>query len=102
MEKKDIKKHFEQNKEENRNKILASNNLERSIKNLSKPSFLGSYHLNRSLYQKNSSLNTIINDELQLEMNKSIKNTVFNPITKILIIIAILFNLFWFLFIYIL
>ncbi len=102
MDKKELEKDFELKKEENRKKILASNNLERSIEALSKPSFLGSYHLDRSLYPKNSSFNNILKDQLQLETNKSLKNTIFNPITKILIIAAVLFNIFWLLLVYIL
>ncbi|MFX1329274.1 MAG: hypothetical protein ACFE91_14185 [Promethearchaeota archaeon] len=86
----------------NKNPQLSSNNLDNAIKNLSKPRFLGSIHLKQEPNANLYSVENLIESELKLKMTKSLKNTLLNPLTKILIILAILSNLFWLLFIYIL
>jgi Fe2+ transport system protein B len=102
MDKENTNQNSEKQKKNTGRRILASNNLEQSIKNFSKPHFIGSYHLDKSHYRKNSAFTRLMSDELQIKVNKSIKSVVFNPVTKILIIIAILFNIFWFSLIYLL
>ena len=81
--------------------LLSSNNLANSIKNLSSPRFLGSIHLkNININPNISSIDNLLSSELELNVNKSLKNMLFNPITKILVLLMISFNLLWFLFLY--
>lgn len=85
----------------NKNSLLISNNLENTIKNLSKPRFMGSIHMKNT--KTNSNLvENLVESELKSKMTNSLKNTLFNPVTKILIILAIIFNLTWLLLVYIL
>lgn len=76
--------------------LLSSAELDRYIKNLSTPSFLGSVHLKKNSYQNISSVDDLSQRDGKLNMTDSIKNVVFNPITKILLVSAVLFNIFWF------
>ena len=80
----------------NKKKQLYSNNLDNIIRNLSNPRFLGSIHMKKTISNRNS-VENLIEDELKLKMTKTLKNTLVNPVTKILIILAIVFNLIWFL-----
>ncbi len=82
--------------------LLSSNDLHNSIKNLSSPRFLGSIHLKKFATNSSYSIDTLLNGELELKINKSLRNTMFNPITKLLVISMICFNLFWLLLIYLL
>ncbi len=75
--------------------LFSSDALANSINNLSKPRFLGSIHMNKEFLSNFSSVENLLNGELEMKINKSLKNTLFNPITKILIIITIIFNLVW-------
>ena len=100
MKETNITTDFEKN---NKKHLLSSNQLEKSIKNLSNPHFLGSIHLKNSNFVKFKSQNQIQNllsGELELNVNKSLKNMLFNPITKVLVLSMIIFNLVWFLFLY--
>ncbi len=81
--------------------LLSSNNLENAIKNLSKPRFLGSIHLKEQLGPRSNSIENLIDSELKLKITKSLKNTLLNPLTKILIISSIIFYLIWFLLVFI-
>ncbi|UCD02466.1 MAG: hypothetical protein JSV23_05500 [Promethearchaeota archaeon] len=81
--------------------LLHSNNLNNIIKSLSNPRFLGSIHLKKGAYTNSNSVSNLIEDELKGKITKSLKNTLFNPITKILIILWVIFNLIWFTLIYI-
>ncbi|UCC18530.1 MAG: hypothetical protein JSV62_10515 [Promethearchaeota archaeon] len=74
---------------------LYSNNLGNIIKNLANPRFLGSIHMKKEASRYNT-IENLIDDELKLKMTKGIKNTMFNPVTKILILLALVFNLIWF------
>ena len=80
----------------NKSKFLPSNNLGTRIKDLSYPRFLGSIHLRKEEMNPmyNQVKNLIANDN-ELKLNKALKNTLFNPVTKILIILAALFNVIW-------
>lgn len=82
-------------KEKKTDGLFSSDALSNSIKNLSKPRFLGSIHMNKELVSNFSSVENLLNGELEMKLNKSLKNTLFNPITKILILITIIFNLVW-------
>jgi len=79
----------------NKSKFLPSNNLSSRIKNLSNPRFLGSIHLRKEMNPIYHQVKNLIANENELKLNKSLKNTLFNPVTKILIILAALFNVIW-------
>jgi hypothetical protein len=83
----------------NKKMQLYSNYLDNTIKSLSNPRFLGSFHMKKDTSLNNNSVENLIESELKLKMTKSLKNTLLNPVTKVLIILAIVFNLVWFLFI---
>ncbi len=80
----------------------ASNNLGNIIKNLSKPRFLGSFHMQKDTSYNSNLVENLVESELKSKITHSIKNSLINPVTKILIISAIIFNLLWILYIYIL
>ena len=82
--------------------LWRSDSLSYAIKNLSNPRFLGSMHLKSNINQNINPVENLIDNELNLKLSKSLKNSFLNPITKTLIILAILFNLFWFSLIYML
>jgi hypothetical protein len=81
----------------NKKMQLYSNYLDNNIKSLSNPRFLGSIHMKKDTSLNNNSVENLIESELKLKMAKSLKNTFLNPVTKVLIILAIVFNLVWFL-----
>ncbi|MBY8981923.1 MAG: hypothetical protein KGD57_03180, partial [Candidatus Lokiarchaeota archaeon] len=86
--------------EENNNNLrfnsIYSSQLDNIIKNLTKPRFLGSIHLEKQVNNNISSIENLIKNEHQSKLDKSIRNSIFNPFTKILIIIIVLFNILWF------
>ena len=82
--------------------FIPSNNLDFLIKKLSNPNFLGSFHLKKEINPNYHQVENILGNEHDLKLTRSLKNTIFNPITKILIISAIIFNLIWFLSVYLL
>lgn len=86
----------------NRSNFIPSNNLDFLINRLSNPGFLGSIHLKKEMNPNYQQLENMLASEHELKLTRSIKNTIFNPLTKILIISAIIFNIFWFLSIYLL
>jgi hypothetical protein len=75
---------------------LYSNHLENIIKSITNPSFLGSIHMKNTSFNKNS-IENLVESDLNLKTTKALKSTLFNPVTKIFIILAIVFNLIWFL-----
>lgn len=85
-------------KEEGKIKInlLSPKQIDSFIKNLSNPRFLGSIHMNKENMQHDSSIENLIKGELEHKVNDSLKSSMFNPITKALILIAIIFNILWF------
>ena len=93
---------IEAGKENIRINLLSSEDLDNFIKNLSHPRFLGSIHMNKENMQNDPSLEKMIKAELEHKINHSIKNTMFNPITKALVIITIIFNIIWFSLLYLL
>lgn len=92
----------ETDKKNKLNGLFSSDALSNSINNLSKPRFLGSIHMNKELVNNFGSVGNLLNGELEMKLNKSLKNTLFNPITKFLILLTIIFNLVWVLLLYIL
>jgi len=92
----------EARKEKIKLNLLSSEDLDNFIKNLSHPRFLGSIHMNKENMQNDPSLEKMIKAELEHKINHSIKNTMFNPITKALVIITIIFNIIWFSLLYLL
>ncbi|MFX1345295.1 MAG: hypothetical protein ACFFBC_09935 [Promethearchaeota archaeon] len=83
-----------------RNSFIPSNNLDYLIKKLSNPEFLGSIHLKKEMNPNYQQVEKILSSEHELKLTRSLKNTIFNPVTKFLIISAIIFNLVWILSIY--
>ncbi|MFW9968828.1 MAG: hypothetical protein ACFFDF_01425 [Candidatus Odinarchaeota archaeon] len=79
----------------NKKNQLYSNHLNNMIKSLLTPSFLGSIHMKKTNSNTNS-IESLVENELKLKTTKALKSTLFNPVTKILIILAIVFNLIWF------
>ncbi|MFX0032533.1 MAG: hypothetical protein ACFE8E_00475 [Candidatus Hodarchaeota archaeon] len=75
---------------------FTSHSFSNIIKSLSTPRFLGSYHLKEANNPKFKPIENLLKGDLQLKYSKSLRNVVFNPVTIALIIIAIIFNLFWF------
>ena len=92
----------ETDKKNKLNGLFSSDALSNSINNLSSPRFLGSIHMKKELVSNFSSVENLLNDELEMKLNESLKNTLFNPITKFLILLTIIFNLVWVLLLYIL
>ncbi|TFG06966.1 MAG: hypothetical protein EU539_06240 [Promethearchaeota archaeon] len=80
---------------------VSSEALADSIKNLTNPNFLGSMHMKPKYISNFTSIETLINNELESKIDKSLKNTMLNPITKILILLMIIFNLAWFLILFV-
>jgi hypothetical protein len=81
----------------NRLNSLDSFNPNAVIKRLSTPRFLGSYHLKEDINPKFKPLNNLFKGDLNLKYAKSLRSVIFNPITIVLITLALIFNIFWFL-----
>ncbi|MBD3256309.1 MAG: hypothetical protein GF383_14520 [Candidatus Lokiarchaeota archaeon] len=79
-----------------------SNYLENSIKNLNSPGFLGSIHLKEgsSIQNNRNIIESMTKRELEAKVDKAVKSTMLNPITKVLILLMIAFNLFWIVYFY--
>ncbi|MFX1570060.1 MAG: hypothetical protein ACFFCV_17020 [Promethearchaeota archaeon] len=86
----------------NKDPLQSTNTLDYMIKSLSTPRFMGSIHMRKDTSPNPNIVTNLIENELKLKISKSLKNTLFNPITKILILLAIIFNLTWLFFVYIL
>ncbi len=98
------KKNSMENKEYmsvNRKNLNPFNNIAHIINNLSNPKFVGSIHLKKEMNPSYSQVKELLANEHELNLTRSLKNTMFNPITKILILSVIIFNLIWFLAVYI-
>jgi len=81
--------------------LLSSEALENSIKNLTNPRFLGSIHMRKlNDTSRISTVESLLSGELELKVNKSLKNTLLNPITIALIFLMIIFNILWVLFVF--
>jgi hypothetical protein len=94
------KKNLNENEEFNSvkgNKLIPFNNMTHLINNLSNPKFLGSMHLKKEMNPNYHQVKDLLANERELNLTRSLKNSIFNPITKILILSAIIFNIVWFL-----
>jgi hypothetical protein len=80
----------------NRSRFIPSNNIDYIIKNLSNPRFLGSIHLKKEMNPNYNQIKDLIMSDNQEKLTKSLKSSIFNPLTKILIIAAVIFNVIWF------
>jgi hypothetical protein len=80
--------------------LFSSDALANSIENITKPNFLGSIHMRREFLMNLSSVENLVSGELEMKINKSLKDSLFNPVTKILILLMITFNLIWLLFLF--
>ncbi len=98
--KNDMDKTIENNAD--RSRFIPSNIMDYLIKNLSNPRFLGSIHLKKEMNPNYSQVKDLIASESELKLTKSLKSTIFNPLTKILIVAAVIFNILWFTLIYLL
>jgi hypothetical protein len=81
---------------------MSRENLDNFIDDLYNPRFMGSVHMKKDTPkgEKNQSIEVskeMLKNELKLKLDDSLKNTLFNPITKILILGMIIFNLVYFL-----
>ena len=85
----------------NRKNLIPFNNINYLIKNISNPKFLGSIHLKKEMNPNYHQVKDLLANEHELNLTRALKNSFFNPITKILILSVIIFNLIWFLAIYV-
>jgi hypothetical protein len=100
---KNTKKELNEFKKPMRVNLLSTEDLNNFIENLNKPSFLGSVHFNRDETSKRDTIEKqLINSVGTDKLSESIKSTLFNPITKFLILAWIAFNIFWLIFGYLL
>jgi hypothetical protein len=67
----------------------------RFFHSLANPRFLGSYHMKRSILNKDTNINNLFKGNLQLKYLKSLRSIIFNPLTIALIILAVIFNFLW-------
>lgn len=81
----------------NRLNWINSNDPNSIMKQLRSPRFLGSYHLKQEAGSKFKPVENLLQGNLRLKQQKSLKSTIFNPLTVGLMILAFAFNLFWFL-----
>ena len=76
--------------------ISPNNNPTTYFKTLASPRFLGSYHLKQATDPKYQAFNALLKGDLEIKYAKALRNSILNPVTIALIIIAIGFNLLWF------
>ncbi len=92
----EIKRNIIMKSDISRINLLSSSYIDNSIKNLSRPRFLGSLHLRKETCGGNvNSVENLLKGELELKINNAIRNSLFNPLTKILIFLTIILNLIW-------
>ena len=94
----DPKNNFEQRRTLEKYGSLSDKDLGYSIKNIANPKFLGSIHLKKGI--NSNSIESLLRGEMELKLTKSLKNIVLNPITITLITLALIFNILWFVLIY--
>jgi len=84
----------------NNNKIntFSAQDPNQFFRKLANPRFLGSYHMKEQQLNKNKNIDALLKGNLELRYTKSLRSIVFNPLTIILIILAMLFNFLWFFF----
>ena len=88
---------YEELMNSNRLNWINSNDPNKIMRQLKTPRFLGSYHLKQEVGSKFKPVDNLLQRNLRLKQEKSLKSTIFNPITIGLMTLALAFNLFWFL-----
>ena len=83
----------------NKLNLFPTSNHNAHLKSLTKPQFLGSYHLKEAINSRYKSINTLLKGDLDVKYAKALRSTIINPVTIALIIIALVFNVMWFFFI---
>jgi len=68
------------------------------LKSLTRPQFLGSYHLKEAINSRYNPINSLLKGDLDVKYAKALRSTILNPVTIVLIIIAFVFNIMWFFF----
>jgi hypothetical protein len=82
----------------NKLNLFPTSNHNAHLKSLTRPQFLGSYHLKEAINSKYNPINTLLKGDLDVKYAKALRSTILNPVTVALIIIAFVFNVMWFFF----
>jgi len=82
----------------NKLNLFPTSNHNAHLKSLTRPQFLGSYHLKEAINSKYNPINTLLKGDLDVKYAKALRSTILNPVTIALIIIAFVFNIMWFFF----
>jgi len=83
----------------NKLNLFPTSNHNAHLKSLTKPQFLGSYHLKEAINSKYNPINTLLKGDLDVKYAKALRSTILNPVTIALIIIALVFNFMWLFFV---
>jgi len=83
----------------NRLNLFPTSNHNAHLKSLTKPQFLGSYHLKETINSGYKSINTLLKGDIDVKYAKALRSTILNPITIALIIGALVFNVMWLFFV---
>jgi len=82
----------------NKLNLFPTSNHNAHLKSLTRPQFLGSYHLKEAINSRYNPINTLLKGDLDVKYAKALRSTILNPVTIALIIIAFVFNIMWFFF----
>jgi hypothetical protein len=83
----------------NKLNLFPTSNHNAHLKSLTKPQFLGSYHLKEAINSRYKSVNTLLKGDIEVKYARALRNTIINPVSIALIIIALVFNVMWFFFV---
>ena len=83
----------------NRLRLFPTSDYNSHLKSLTKPRFLGSYHLKEDTNPNYKTFSTLLKGDLEVKYAKALRSTIISPITIALIVIALLCNVLWFFFI---
>ncbi len=83
----------------NKLNLFPASNHNAHLKSLTKPQFLGSYHLKEAINSRYKSVNTLLKGDIDVKYARALRNTIINPVSIALIIIALVFNVMWFFFV---
>ncbi len=83
----------------NKLNLFPTSNHNAHLKSLTKPQFLGSYHLKEAINSRYKSVNTLLKGDIDVKYARALRNTIINPVSIALIIIALVFNVMWFFFV---
>ncbi len=90
---------YEDNLNNNKLNLFPTSNHNAHLKSLTKPQFLGSYHLKEAINSRYKSVNTLLKGDIDVKYARALRNTIINPVSIALIIIALVFNVMWFFFV---